>query len=242
MSECNVDIDRACNFLKVSEEDIKDMFDRKSLESELLLHWSKLLEYDFFRIYSCLLYTSASKVSARRFFPNFLNLDATFNQHEDWKADNPRRFEYEVATMGCRTRVFENRFGKKTSIGRGNLSFSTINLVRIALECRNIENEKERIDCFYSKLNQILDLTALQLHRRFEFQKTAAPKQFPLLMSVLWEGCEQVKDENTIEKVINQGTLGIGFIGLAEALVALVGKHHGEDEQAQKLGLEIRCV
>lgn len=185
------------------------------------------------------LYILASKVSARRFFPNFLNLDATFNQHEDWKADDPRRFEYEVATMGCRTRVFENRFGKKTSIGRGNLSFSTINLVRIALECRNIENEKERIDCFYSKLNQILDLTALQLHRRFEFQKTAAPKQFPLLMSVLWEGCEQVKDENTIEKVINQGTLGIGFIGLAEALVALVGKHHGEDEQAQKLGLEI---
>ena len=149
------------------------------------------------------LYILASKVSARRFFPNFLNLDATFNQHEDWKADDPRRFEHEVATMGCRTRVFENRFGKKTSIGRGNLSFSTINLVRIALECRNIENEKERIDCFYSKLNQILDLTALQLHRRFEFQKTAAPKQFPLLMSVLWEGCEQVKDENTIEKVIN---------------------------------------
>lgn len=185
------------------------------------------------------LYILASKVSARRFFPNFLNLDATFNQHEDWKADDPRRFEHEVATMGCRTRVFENRFGKKTSIGRGNLSFSTINLVRIALECRNIENEKERIDCFYSKLNQILDLTALQLHRRFEFQKTAAPKQFPLLMSVLWEGCEQVKDENTIEKVINQGTLGIGFIGLAEALVALVGKHHGENEQAQKLGLEI---
>ena len=185
------------------------------------------------------LYLLASKVSARRFFPNFLNLDATFNQHADWKADDPRRFEHEVATMGCRTRVFENRFGKRTSIGRGNLSFSTINLVRIALECRNIENEKERIDCFYSKLNQILDLTALQLHRRFEFQKTAAPKQFPLLMSVLWEGCEQVKDENTIEKVINQGTLGIGFIGLAEALVALVGKHHGEDEQAQKLGLEI---
>jgi ribonucleoside-triphosphate reductase len=185
------------------------------------------------------LYQLACKVSARRFFPNFLNLDATFNQHELWKADDPRRFEYEVATMGCRTRVFENRFGKKTSIGRGNISFSTLNLVRIALECRNIENEKERIDCFYSKLDQMLDLAALQLHRRFEFQKTAAPKQFPLLMSVLWEGCEQLKDENTIEKVINQGTLGIGFIGLAEALVTLIGKHHGEDESAQKLGLEI---
>lgn len=185
------------------------------------------------------LYKLACKVSARRFFPNFLNLDATFNQHEEWREDDPQRFNYEVATMGCRTRVFENRFGKKTSIGRGNLSFSTLNLVRMALECRNIENEKERIDCFYSKLDQMLSLAALQLNRRFEFQKTAAPKQFPLLMSVLWEGCEQLRTENTIEKVINQGTLGIGFIGLAEALVALIGKHHGEDEQAQKLGLEI---
>ena len=185
------------------------------------------------------LYQLACRVSARRFFPNFLNLDATFNQNEEWSADDPRRFEHEVATMGCRTRVFENRFGKKTSIGRGNLSFSTLNLVRIALECRNIENEKEKIDCFYSKLDQMLNLAALQLHRRFEFQKTAAPKQFPLLMSVLWEGCEQLDKENSIEKVINQGTLGIGFIGLAEALVALIGKHHGEDEYAQKLGLEI---
>ncbi|MDE5839368.1 MAG: anaerobic ribonucleoside-triphosphate reductase, partial [Muribaculaceae bacterium] len=76
------------------------------------------------------LYRLACKVAAKRFFPNFLNLDATFNQHELWKADDPRRFEYEVATMGCRTRVFENRYGKKTSIGRGNLSFSTINIVR----------------------------------------------------------------------------------------------------------------
>lgn len=185
------------------------------------------------------LYLLACKVSARRFFPNFLNLDATFNQHEDWNADDPRRFEHEVATMGCRTRVFENRYGKKTSIGRGNLSFSTLNLVRIALECKKIENQKERIDCFYGKLQKMLELTALQLHRRFEFQKTAAPKQFPLLMSVLWENCGQLKEEPTIEKVINQGTLGIGFIGLAEALVALIGKHHGEDEQAQQLGLEI---
>lgn len=185
------------------------------------------------------LYQLACKVSARRFFPNFLNLDATFNRHEEWNENDSERFNYEVATMGCRTRVFENRFGKKTSIGRGNLSFSTLNLVRTALECRNIEDTKDRIDCFYRKLDQLLDLAALQLHRRYEFQKTAAPKQFPLLMSVLWEGCEQLRAEDSIEKVINQGTLGIGFIGLAEALVALVGKHHGEDEQSQKLGLEI---
>ncbi|MDR1089792.1 MAG: anaerobic ribonucleoside triphosphate reductase [Prevotella sp.] len=185
------------------------------------------------------LYLLACKVSAHRFFPNFLNLDATFNRHEEWNENDPQRFNYEVATMGCRTRVFENRFGKKTSIGRGNLSFSTLNLVRTALECRNIEDTKERIGCFYRKLDQMLELAALQLHRRFEFQKTSVPKQFPLLMSVLWEGCEQLKPEDSIEKVINQGTLGIGFIGLAEALVALVGKHHGEDDQAQKLGLEI---
>ena len=185
------------------------------------------------------LYQLACKVSARRFFPNFLNLDATFNQHEKWTPNDPLRFKHEVATMGCRTRVFENRFGNKTSIGRGNLSFSTLNLVRIALECRNIEDQKERIACFFRKLDQMLELAAIQLHRRFEFQKTAAPKQFPLLMSVLWEGCEQLEKENSIEKVINQGTLGIGFIGLAEALVTLTGKHHGEEDAAQKLGLEI---
>lgn len=185
------------------------------------------------------LYQLACKVSARRFFPNFVNLDATFNQHELWDENDPKRYNYEVATMGCRTRVFENRFGPKTSIGRGNLSFSTINLVRIALECRNINSTSERINFFFKRFDELLDLAAKQLHNRFEFQKTATPKQFPLLMSVLWEGCEQLQPNDTIEKVINQGTLGLGFIGLAEALVALTGKHHGEDEEAQKLGMDI---
>jgi ribonucleoside-triphosphate reductase len=185
------------------------------------------------------LYVLACKVSARRFFPNFLNLDATFNRHEEWREDDPRRYFYEVATMGCRTRVFENRFGRKTSVGRGNLSFSTLNLVRIGIECTGIENQQERIVAFYKRLNETLDLAAIQLHRRFEFQKTALAKQFPLLMSVLWEGCENLQPDDTIERVINQGTLGIGFIGLAEALVALTGKHHGEDEASQQLGLEI---
>jgi len=185
------------------------------------------------------LYQLACKVSAHRFFPNFLNLDATYNQHELWKENDPQRFNYEVATMGCRTRVFENRFGEKTSIGRGNLSFSTLNLVRMGIECMDIENSKERIETFYNKLDEMLDLAALQLHLRFEFQKTASAKQFPLLMSVLWEGSENLQPNESIERVINQGTLGIGFIGLAEALVALIGKHHGEDENAQKLGLEI---
>lgn len=185
------------------------------------------------------LYEFACKVTARRFFPNFLNLDADFNQHELWRADDPDRYKYEVATMGCRTRVFENRYGEKTSIGRGNLSFTTINIVRLAIEVMNIRDREERIEQFFEKLDRVLDITALQLHERFEFQSTALAKQFPLVMSRLWNGAEKLQNNDTIASVINQGTLGIGFIGLAECLIALTGKHHGEDEEAQKLGLKI---
>lgn len=185
------------------------------------------------------LYQLACKVTARRFFPNFLNLDASFNQSEEWRADDPKRYQHEVATMGCRTRVFENRFGPKTSIGRGNLSFSTINLVRLAIECMPIKEREARIAQFFAKLDHMLEVTARQLHERMQFQKTAYAKQFPLLMSSLWLGCEHLKPNDTIASVINQGTLGIGFIGLAECLVALVGKHHGEDSEAQTLGLRI---
>lgn len=185
------------------------------------------------------LYCLACKVTARRFFPNFLNLDATFNQHELWRADDPKRYMYEMATMGCRTRVFENRYGLKTCVGRGNLSFSTINIVRLAIECMDVKDKEQRIAKFFSKLDDMLEITAKQLDDRFQFQKTAYAKQFPLLMSKLWSGCERLKPNDTIESVINQGTLGIGFIGLAECLVALVGKHHGESEEAQELGIKI---
>lgn len=185
------------------------------------------------------LYKLACKVTARRFFPNFLNLDATFNQHEKWRKDDPLRYQYETATMGCRTRVFENRYGEKTSVGRGNLSFTTVNIVRLALECRSFKDKNERIKRFFDKLDEVLDITALQLHERFNFQKTALAKQFPLVMSVLWNGSSVLDRNETIEPVINQGTLGIGFIGLAECLIALVGKHHGESEEAQELGLRI---
>lgn len=185
------------------------------------------------------LYKLACKVTARRFFPNFLNLDASFNKDDAWKADDPKRYLHEVATMGCRTRVYENRFGEKTSVGRGNLSFTTINIVRLAIECMSIKNEAERIDKFFQKLDDVLDITARQLDDRFQFQKTALAKQFPLVMSVLWNGSENLSPEDTVESVINQGTLGIGFIGLAEALIALTGKHHGESKEAQTLGLRI---
>lgn len=185
------------------------------------------------------LYQLACKVTARRFFPNFLNLDATFNQNEKWHADDPERYKWEIATMGCRTRVFEDRWGEKTSIARGNLSFSTINIVKLAIECMGIEDKKQRIDMFFAKLDNILQITAKQLDERFQFQKTAMAKQFPLLMKYLWIGAEKLKPEESIESVINHGTLGIGFIGLSECLVALIGHHHGESEEAQELGLKI---
>ena len=185
------------------------------------------------------LYQYACKVTARRFFPNFVNLDATYNYNEKWRADDPERYKYEIATMGCRTRVFENRFGEKTSVGRGNLSFSTINIVKLALECREIEDKQQRIDMFFAKLDNMLEVAAHQLCDRYDFQKTALVKQFPLVMSKLWNGASGLDRNETIQSVINQGTLGIGFIGLAECLIALVGKHHGESEEAQQLGLKI---
>ena len=185
------------------------------------------------------LYQLACKVTARRFFPNFLNLDATFNQSDAWRADDPKRYMNEVATMGCRTRVFENRFGPKSSVGRGNLSFSTINIVRIAIECMDVKDQEARIAKFLAKLDEELEIAAKQLDERYQFQKTAFVKQFPLLMKSLWIGADKLNSDDTIESVINQGTLGIGFIGLAECLVALTGKHHGESEESQKLGLKI---
>ena len=186
------------------------------------------------------LYKFACKVTARRFFPNFLNLDATYNQDDAWKPDDPKRYVHEVATMGCRTRVYGNKFGPKTSIGRGNLSFTTINIVKLAIEAMNEEADRDlRIKKFFQKLDWALDIAARQLNERFEFQKTALKKQFPLLMNGLWLGSEKLDDDDTIEPVLNQGTLSIGFIGLAECLIALIGKHHGESEEAQELGLRI---
>ena len=210
------------------------------------------------------LYQLACKVTARRFFPNFLNLDASFNQDSEWRADDPKRFVHEVATVGCRTRVFENRFGHKTSIGRGNVSFTTINIVKLAIECMlevghasqrdssivghasqrdnyplSKEVKEQRIALFFAKLDRMLEIAAKQLDDRFQFQKSALAKQFPLLMKSLWIGGDKLAPNDKVDSVINQGTLGIGFIGLAECLVALIGKHHGESEEAQELGLRI---
>lgn len=172
------------------------------------------------------------KVTAKRFFPNYINLDAPFNHHDKWVANDPERWRYETATMGCRTRVFENRHGEKTSIGRGNLSFTTINLVRLALE-------SESLDDFYHLLTKYVDIAVRQLMDRYEYQRTARKKQFPLLMSGMWEGSDKLKPGDEVGDVLKQGTLSVGFIGLAECLIALCGYHHGENVLAQQLGLEI---
>ena len=185
------------------------------------------------------LYQLACKVTAKRFFPNFLNLDAPFNQSPLWKADDPKRYEHEVATMGCRTRVFENRFGVSTSIGRGNLSFSTINLPGLALSVMNETNVEKRVQAFFDKLEAMIGVAGRQLYDRYKFQCTAMAKQFPLLMSGMWVGSEGLQPEDEVRPVLKHGTLGVGFIGLAECLIALVGKHHGESDKAQALGLKI---
>lgn len=185
------------------------------------------------------LYQLACKVTAKRFFPNFVNLDAPFNRSEKWKADDPKRYIYEIATMGCRTRVFENRFGDKQSVARGNLSFSTINLPGLALSVMNIEDRRERLHTFFDKLTYAINITGKQLYERYQFQCTALAKQFPLLMSGMWIGSENLKPDDEVRDVLKHGTLGVGFIGLAECLIALCGHHHGESEEAQKLGVDI---
>lgn len=206
------------------------------------------------------LYQFACEVTSKRFFPNFLNLDATFNTHPKWDAKDPHRYYYEVATMGCRTRVFSNRHGEDTSVGRGNISFTTVNLVRIAIEAareaqaelglefdlgvgseKNMTPKYKKLvkKIFLERLDKYTQVAARQLYDRYRFQATASKKQFPLLMEGLWQDSENLLPNESIEPVLKHGTLSIGFIGLAEALITLTGKHHGESDDSQNLGIEI---
>ena len=190
------------------------------------------------------LFLKACKVSSRRLFPNFVFLDSTFNKNEKWDAFDKDRYKYEVATMGCRTRVYGDINGEKTSARRGNLSFSTINLVRLAIEALNEskDDEEERIRIFFDKLDYYIQLVHDQLKERYNWQITAFAKQFPFIVkNRMVMGTENIDslDEKIGEDVLKHGTLGIGYIGLAECLKALVGKHHGEDKEAQNLGLRI---
>lgn len=186
--------------------------------------------YDIFEL--------ACEVTSKRFYPNFLNLDTTFNRDDRWKENDPERYKYEVATMGCRTRVYENICGEKTAIGRGNLSFTTINLPGLAFKAKK-EEQYDTLTHFFTLLKEALDAAAEQLYERYQFQTTARIKQFPMLMNGLWLGSEEYELNDYVGDLLKQGTLTIGFIGLAECLILLTGKHHGEDDKSQKLGLEI---
>ena len=180
--------------------------------------------YDLFKL--------ACRVSAKRLFPNFSFLDAPFNK-QYYVEGHP---ETECAYMGCRTRVIGNTYDPTREVvyGRGNLSFTSINLPRLAIKA------KGDIDFFFEGLDRVIDLAIGQLNDRYKIQSQKKVKNFPFLMGQgIWIDSEKLGPEDTIEEVIKHGTLTVGFIGLAECLKVLLGKHHGESKEAQSLGLEI---
>lgn len=178
------------------------------------------------------LFKQAIKTSAKRLFPNFSFIDAPFNLQYYKEGD----YNTEIAYMGCRTRVMGNQHDKTKEVtcGRGNLSFTSINLPRIALEA---EGDLKK---FYTILDARMDLVVRQLLHRFHIQCMKKVRNYPFLMGQgIWIDSEKLEFDDNIEEVLKHGTLSIGFIGLAETLKALIGKHHGESQEAQKLGLEI---
>ena len=186
--------------------------------------------YDLFRL-SC-------KVSAKRLFPNFSFIDSPFNKQYYKEGD----FTTEVGYMGCRTRVLANVAdpNKAVTPGRGNLSFTTINLPRLGIKHGIITNEKTDLKGFFDELEELMDMVKDQLLERFEIQCSKKMYNFPFLLGQgVWLDSEKLKPNDRLRKILKHGTLSIGFIGLAECLKALIGKHHGESEEAQKLGLKI---
>lgn len=184
------------------------------------------------------LFKKSMLCSGKRLFPNFSFIDAPYNK----QYYKPGDYKTEVAYMGCRTRVIANVYdpSKEIVTGRGNLSFTSINLPRIALKLMNVVDEKERIKKFYENLDYLIDLCANQLLERFEIQQNKYVYNFPFLMGQkIWLDSDKLHRDDKVSEVIKHGTLTIGFLGLAETLKALIGKHHGESEVAQQLGLEI---
>ncbi len=180
--------------------------------------------YDLFKL--------ACRVSAKRLFPNFSFIDAPYNL-QYYKEGNP---DTEIAYMGCRTRVISNAHDPSREIvtGRGNLSFTSINLPRLGIKA------DKNIGKFFDSLDEMMQLCIDQLKHRFKIQCMKKVKNYPFLMGQgVWIDSEKLSNDDTVEEVLKHGTLSVGFIGLAECLVALTGKHHGEDENSRKLGLEI---
>ena len=187
--------------------------------------------YDLFRL--------ACRVSAKRLFPNFSFIDSSFNKALYVEGD----YTTEVGYMGCRTRVLANVCGPQVTPGRGNLSFTSINLPRIGLKHGIALDERKKADMkgFYEELDEMMDLVKNQLLQRFECQCSKSRANFKFLLgSHVWLNSEKLDEGHTkLRTVLKHGTLSIGFIGLAETLKSLIGEHHGESEKAQKLGLEI---
>ncbi|EAK0847625.1 anaerobic ribonucleoside triphosphate reductase [Campylobacter lari] len=178
------------------------------------------------------LFKLAIECASKRLFPNFSFLDASFNAKYYKKGD----YNSEVAYMGCRTRVMANVYdeSKEITSGRGNLSFTSINLVRLAIEA------KGNLELFYSLLKEKLELVYEQLLHRYKIQSLKKVKNFPFLMGEgIWIDSDTLKENDSVEKVIAHGTLAIGYIGLCESLVALIGSHHGQSQEAKELGLQI---
>lgn len=186
----------------------------------------------------------ACRTTSIALFPNFMFLDTPFNKHEKWHAKDPKRYMYETATMGCRTRVFENLHGEKTSLGRGNLSFTSMNLPRLAIEAKQKaeslypEKNKQAIqeaacDIFLKSVNKISQLIAEQLYDRYQYQRTALTRQFPFMMgNNIWKGSDKLDINEEVGNVINTGTLGIGFIGGHNAMVSIFGEGHAVNKKA----------
>ena len=190
------------------------------------------------------LFLKACRTTAKALFPNFMFLDTPFNQNEKWDINDPKRYKYELATMGCRTRVFENLNGEKTSLGRGNLSFTTMNMPRLAIEARiKAENiiesnnsdaiEQEACNLFLESVRDMSRFIAEQLYTRYQYQRTALARQFPFMMgNNVWKGGGNLNPNDEVGDVLNQGTLGIGFIGGHNAMMALYGQGHGHSKKA----------
>lgn len=186
------------------------------------------------------LFKRSMEVSAKRLFPNFVFIDAPFNL----EGYVPGDYRTEIATMGCRTRVYGSVFPESDHIttGRGNCSFTTVNLVRLGIKHGIALGERKEADWsgFYKDLDEKMDLVAAELLERYEFQANQHVRNFPFLMGEHnWFGSEKLGWNDNLRDVIKHGTLSIGFIGLAECLVAMTGKHHGEDEESRELGLDI---
>ncbi|EAK9940052.1 TPA: anaerobic ribonucleoside triphosphate reductase [Campylobacter lari] len=178
------------------------------------------------------LFKLAIECASKRLFPNFSFLDASFNAKYYKKGD----YNSEVAYMGCRTRVMANVYdeNKEITSGRGNLSFTSINLVRLAIEA------KGNLELFYLLLKEKLELVYEQLLHRYKIQSLKKVKNFPFLMGEgIWIDSDTLKENDSVEKIIAHGTLSIGYIGLCESLIALIGSHHGQSQEARDLGLQI---